>query len=107
MTRVADKDRSFQLTIIYLFSIYFQQIREIGERSLGDCWPYFPIGIIGGEPFSVERAGVLVIVAVDAEKFPVAAIGRVVLVIVIFVVNRQFAQVFSGEITTAFSTNPW
>jgi len=48
-----------------------------------------------------------VIVAVDAQQFPVAAIGRVVFVIMVFVVNRQFAQIFSGEITAAFSTNPW
>jgi putative heme degradation protein len=49
----------------------------------------------------------LVVVAVDAQQLPIAAVGRVVFVIMVFVVNRQFAQVFSGEITTAFPANPW
>jgi len=74
---------------------------------MGDRRAYPFIRIFGGKPFSVERAGMFVIVAVDAEQFPIAAIGRVVFVIMIFVVNRQFAQVFSGEITPAIPANPW
>jgi len=38
-----------------------------------------------------------VIVAIDAEQFPVAAVGRVVVVIVIKVVDRQLAQLFTFE----------
>jgi len=38
-----------------------------------------------------------VVVAVQAEQFPIAAIRRVVVVVVIFVVNGQFAQVYPGK----------
>jgi len=74
---------------------------------VSDRWSSTFIQIFGGQPFRVEGAGVFVVMAIKAEQFPVAAIGRVIFVIMVFVVNRQFAQVFSGEITTAFSTNPW
>ena len=35
---------------------------------------------------------VLVVVAIDAEQFPVAAVGRIVVVVVVLVVDRQFLQ---------------
>ena len=82
-------------------------MREIGKRVVGDGRSCASIWIFGGQPFSVEGAGMLVVVAVDAQQLPIAAVGRVVFVIMVFVVNRQFAQVFSREITTAFPANPW
>ena len=39
----------------------------------------------------------LVIVAVNAEQFPVAAVGRVVVVIVVPMVHRQFAKLLAFE----------
>ena len=40
----------------------------------------------------------LVIVAVEAEKFPVAAVGRVVVVVVVFMMHRQFPEFFTFEL---------
>ena len=62
---------------------------------MGDCCAGVFIRIISGEPFSIERAGMFVVVTIDAQQLPIAAIGRVVFVIMIFVVDRQFAQIFS------------
>jgi hypothetical protein len=38
---------------------------------------------------------VLVVVTVDAEEFPIAAVGRVVMMVVVFVMHGEFAQVFA------------
>ena len=38
--------------------------------------------------------GGLVVVTVDAQQLPIAAIGRGVVVIVVFVVNREFSKLF-------------
>ena len=43
----------------------------------------------------------LVIVAVDAEQLPVAAVGRVVVVIMIPVVDRQLAKLLAFEFPDA------
>ena len=48
----------------------------------------------------------LVVVAVDAQQLPVAAVGRIVHVIMVFVMDRQFSQFFAGEIPAAFCANP-
>ncbi len=48
----------------------------------------------------------LVVVAIQAEQFPVAAIRRIVVVIVIFVVHRQLAQTLTGKLTAASPANP-
>jgi hypothetical protein len=45
-------------------------------------------------------------VAVDAQQFPVAAVGRIVHVIMVFVMDRQLAQFFAGKITAAFCADP-
>lgn len=47
-----------------------------------------------------------VVVAVDTQKLPVAAVGRIVPVIMVFVMNGQLSQFFAGKITAAFSTDP-
>ena len=45
--------------------------------------------------------GVLLVVTIDAQQFPIAAIGRVVAVVVILVVHRQLAQVLAVELAAA------
>ena len=48
----------------------------------------------------------LVVVAVETEQFPVAAVLRVVVVVVVTVVNGQFAQVFTGEFAGTATADP-
>ncbi len=48
----------------------------------------------------------LVVVAVKAEQFPVAAVGRVVIVIVVLVVDRELVQVGLRELPGAAPTDP-
>jgi hypothetical protein len=43
---------------------------------------------------------------VQAQQFPVAAIGRVVIVIVVAVMNRQLAKVGVCEFTSAATADP-
>ena len=49
---------------------------------------------------------VLVVVAIDAQQFPVAAISRVVVVVVIAMMNGQFAQVGLGEFSGTAPADP-
>ena len=48
----------------------------------------------------------LVVVAVDAQQLPVAAVGWIVHVIMVLVMDRQLAQFFAGEIPAAFCADP-
>lgn len=48
-----------------------------------------------------------VVVAVHAQEFPVASIRRVVVVIVIAVMDCEFAKVGSGAFARAATTDPW
>ena len=47
-----------------------------------------------------------VVMAINAEVLPVAAIRRVVVMIMILVVHREFIEVLCTELTAAASTNP-
>jgi len=49
---------------------------------------------------------VLVIVAIDTQKFPIAAVGRIVVVIVVAMVHRQFPQICHCKFTGATAANP-
>ena len=44
--------------------------------------------------------------AIQAQQFPVAAIRRIIVVIVVFVVNRQFAQARAGKLAVASPAYP-
>ena len=60
--------------------------------------PSLPCSLVG-------NPCVLILMAINAQQLPVAAIERVIVVIVILVVHRQFAQTHAGELTAASSAN--
>jgi len=53
-----------------------------------------------------ERTGMLVVVAVDTEVFPVAPVGRVVEMVAVPVVNGEEVEVVKGEFPAAFGADP-
>lgn len=55
---------------------------------------------------SFKLALMLVVVAIKAKQFPIAAVHRVVMVIVVAVMDRQFAQVGARESPRATTTHP-
>lgn len=46
------------------------------------------------------------VVAIEAEKFPVAAIGWVVVVVMVAVMHGQFAQIGDGKLAGTAAANP-
>jgi hypothetical protein len=48
----------------------------------------------------------LVIMAIQAKVFPIAAIWGVIVVVVIFVVHGEFMQVFPGKLPAATGADP-
>lgn len=73
---------------------------------MGGGWPLLSVWIFSGQPCGIQVAGVLIVVAVEAQHLPVTAIRRIILEIVVFVMNGQFVQVLAGEITAATGADP-
>ena len=48
----------------------------------------------------------LAVVAVQAQEFPVAAVGRIVVVVAVFVMDRQFVQFLAGKFPAAPGADP-
>ena len=48
---------------------------------------------------------VFMVVTIQAEQFPVAAIGRIVVVVMVFVMDRKFAKSFPGKLAPAPRTD--
>jgi hypothetical protein len=55
---------------------------------------------------SEQAAAVLVVMAVDAEIFPVAAVGGIVVVVAVFVVYGQQVQIVRLELAAALGADP-
>ena len=53
-----------------------------------------------------EMPRVLIIVTVDTQQLPVAAVGRVVVVVMVPVMHRELAQVLAREFARAAPANP-
>ena len=56
-------------------------------------------------PF-IQIPAVLFIVTIETQEFPVATVGRVVVVIVVLVMDRQLAKILRGKFASAPGTNP-
>lgn len=53
-----------------------------------------------------QQAHVLVVVAIQAQQFPIAAVRGIVVVVVVFVVHRQLAQARAGKFAAAAPAYP-
>jgi len=54
----------------------------------------------------IQVAGMFVVVAVETQQLPIAAVGGIVVVVVIAVVHREFVQVCAGEFAAATPADP-
>ena len=54
----------------------------------------------------IQVSRVLIVVAIKAQQFPVAAVGGIVLMVVVFVMDRELAKLLALEFTTAPRTDP-
>lgn len=81
---------------------FISQCREGGVAQRGAL--HLSGGTVG-TAILLHPAGMLVIVAVDAEQFPVAAVGGIVVVVVVDMVHGEFAELFSFEFTGAASAH--
>lgn len=55
----------------------------------------------------LEQALVFIVVTIDAQKLPIAAIRRVIVMIVVAVVDRELLNVVAGEFPSATPADPW
>ena len=86
--------------------LILQQVLETGKRFIGGRRLRPPSRRLLGVGFSHLEAGVLVVVTIDAQQLPVAAVGRIVIMVVVFVVDGQLAQLFSAKFSSAAGTDP-
>jgi hypothetical protein len=77
---------------------------EIGEGGVGCGWS--AVRVVGGASGGFQLSLMLVVVAIQAKQFPVAAIGRVVVVVVVAVMHGQFAHIGAREFPGATAANP-
>jgi len=50
---------------------------------------------------------VLIVVTVETEQLPVAPVGRIIVVVVVFVMDRELVQLLAVKFTPAVRTDPW
>ena len=48
----------------------------------------------------------LVVVTIETEQLPVVAVGRIVVMVVVLVMDRKLAHPFAVKFASAVSTNP-
>jgi len=60
----------------------------------------------GAALIGFQQALVLVVVAVKTQQFPVAAVGRIIIVVVVAMMHRQLMQICAGEFPLTATANP-
>lgn len=97
---------------LFCFIVFFmrgrsmQQFTEPCKRRVGGYRSFFGIRPLSILPFGLQGAGMFVVVAVDAQQLPVAAVRGIVLVIMILVMDGEFGEFFAGKFPGAFGTYP-
>src|ERR1700674_2760771 len=76
---------------------------ETGERLVGGRRCRFAAH---GAPCRIQMARVFVVMAIQAKQLPVAAVRRIVVVVVVAVMHGQLTQIFMREFACAAATDP-
>jgi hypothetical protein len=89
-------------------SLFFrlQQILETCEGFKSSRF-FFLVTHFRTTPFGmIKKSAVFIVMAIEAEIFPVAAIGGVVVMVVVSMVHGQQMQVLTSKFAPATGTNP-
>ena len=57
-------------------------------------------------PFLIQISRVLIVVTVETEELPVAPVGRIVIVVVVFMMHRELTEFLALKLTPAPRTDP-
>ena len=92
--------------LLLLFFTWLQEPPEPGKRAVCQG-PFFLVAYLCISTVQIVMVpSVLVLMAIDAEVFPVAAVSGIVVMVVVLVVHRQQMQVPAGELTTTSTAYP-
>jgi hypothetical protein len=83
----------------------FSDSRNYRAMEKASRWPFGELSVLR-KVIAENSPGMLILVAIDAEVFPVAAVGRVVGRIPVFVMDGQKVKVGSIELAGALGANP-
>jgi len=87
-------------------SLFFQQVFQAGKGIVRGVWQVLMSGWSPGLVSGFKLSLVFVVVAVNAQQFPVTAIGGVVIVIVITVMNGKLLHRGAGKFSLAATADP-
>jgi hypothetical protein len=92
----------------YRYQLLFilQQSIETGERPVGRRRLLLATRRHLAIPFRYLVPRVLIVVTVEAQQLPVAAVGRIIIVVVIFVMDCEFSNFLACEFAPASRTDP-
>ena len=85
---------------------FLQQGLQSSEWPIGRRWVLFSARRRLAVPFFLQIPRVLIVMTVETQEFPVAAVRRVVVVVVILVMHRKLAELFACEFAAASRTDP-
>src|SRR5688572_31970088 len=83
--------------------LFLQQVTQLFQRPM--LGRLRGLGLRPGVP-GILVARVLVLVAVDAEHFPIRAVGRVVVMVAVAVMHGELAQTLAVELSRAAGADP-
>ena len=88
-------------------AVAFESVRESGEGREGRRLILFP-----ARQRLTGRRGtlaplMLIVVTIKTEQLPVAAVRRIIVVVMVFVMNGELAQLLAVEFATTMRTDPW
>src|SRR6267143_1591931 len=86
--------------------VAFEQVSEVGKGREGRRSILLPARRRLTRCVSHLIPLVLIVVAVETEQLPVAPVGRIVVVVVVLVLDRELAQLLAVKFASAVRTDP-
>ena len=86
--------------------ILLDQALKTGKGIMGECLFLFITYPYSITLKMIQVAAVLIVMAIDTQIFPVAAVEWVIIMVVVLVVHSQKVQIFIGELSTTTGTYP-
>jgi hypothetical protein len=97
----------FPTPLLFLFSLLvLQQGLETSERPVGRRRLLLTVCRRLGIPFLIQIPGVLIVMTIETQQFPIAAVGGIIIVVVILVMDRELTKSLACKFAPASRTDP-
>lgn len=92
--------------MLFIFFVLLHHLRQITKWIKACCLPLRLVGQAIETTHLIDMTLMFIVVTIETKVLPIAAIWRIIIVVMVLMMHRQLLQILMGELTPTTTTYP-